>query len=235
MRVPRGQVGGVTVSSSQPVSQPADREALRRRFDEELAQLQELPVSSWLLQQPADEQQAAPGEPASEINVDVALAPVLVELRRQLAAFPGHCAHITSGDGAMLAIFRPDTNTVFVRDRVDVHELGELSWRPRPMGAAQPPRGWRVTTADAIQWRFSLLGPAGDQALARHWRHAPLVLRETPPFNFSLVRGRQFELLHLLQSGPRTFADIARRVGGDEAQLSRELVTLMLMGCLVIG
>lgn len=217
---------------STPPSGP-EREALRARIDAELAHMESLTVSSWMLARERGNS-TLPGvpRPASEINVDVALAPVLTMARRSLT--PGHSAHVTGGDGVLLAIYRPDDGSVHVRDTVDTRELLRLAWRPRPLRAAQPPEGWRSTSFEAVQWRFSLLGPAGDQALSRHWRDSPLRLREIPPFNFSLLPGRQFEIISALQKGDRSLAELVRTVGGDEAQLSRELVALMLMGCLVI-
>lgn len=70
--------------------------------------------------------------------------------------------------------------------------------------------------------------------LARKRDISPLRLREFPPFNFSLLPGRQFEIISALQKGDRSLAELARLVGGDEAQHSRELVALLLMGCLVL-
>lgn len=217
---------------STPPSGP-EREALRARIDAELADMASLTVSSWMLaREPSAPTRPGVPRPASEVNVDVALAPVLSRARRTLKA--GHSAHVTGGDGVLLSIYRPDDGSVHVRDAVDARELQRLDWRPRPMSATQAPEGWRTTTYDAIQWRYSLLGPAGDQALSRHWRDSPLRLREIPPFNFSLLPGRQFEIISALQKGDRSLAELLRLVGGDEAQLSRELVALMLMGCLVI-
>lgn len=84
----------------------APREALLRRIDEELAQLGDIEISSWMvgLQSEATTGEAngeATAVPASEIEVDIALAATLMQTRGGQQAHA--CVHLVAKDGVLVA------------------------------------------------------------------------------------------------------------------------------------
>lgn len=211
------------------------REDLRRRIDEELARLGDIDLSSWMMALPVAVKPAVRGmdRRASEVDLDVTLAGLLLQARERLS--PSHSIHVTGPDGTLVAVLQPATGAVYTRESVDQADLVALTWQRRPASAGLAPAGWRETSFPAILWRFAQFGPAGEQALPRHYRRAQLRLRQLPPLDRSLVAGRHLKLMQLLHARDRSFVELQELTGLSEAQLCRDLAALMLVGSLVIA
>lgn len=216
-------------------SSAAAREDLRRRIDGELARLGDIELSSWMMALPVAVAAEARGMDrcASEVDLDVTLAGLLLQARERLS--PSHSIHVTGPDGTLVAVFQPATGAVYTRDGVDQTDLVALTWQRRPASAGTAPAGWRETSFSAVLWRFALFGPAGEQALPRHYRRARLRLRQLPPLDRSLVAGRHLKLMQLLHARDRSFMELQELTGLSEAQLCRDLAALMLVGSLMIA
>lgn len=222
------------VNTTGPPSTPPSRDELRRRIDDELARLGDIEVSSWMMGLPPSAQPTdAPGDDrpqASEVELDVELGHLLWRTGPRLEQ--PHCFHAIGPDGALVAVLRPETGIVFVRRFVASEDLPGLRLHRRPAGAANAPLGYRMTSIAALLWRFALFGANGDQALPDAYRQLPLHLRRTPPLPHELVAGRHFKLMHLLKEQNRSFAELQVLTNLSDAQLSRDLGALLLVGSL---
>lgn len=208
------------------------REDLRRRIDDEMGRLGEIDLSSWMTALPVAVTPAARGMDwrASEVDLDVTLAGLLLQARERLSS--SHSLHVTRSDGTLVAVFQPATGAIYARHEVGQTDLVTLTWQRRPASAGTAPANWRETSFAAVLWRFALFGPAGEQALPRHYRRARLRLRQLPPLARALVAGRHFKLMQLLHARDRSFTELQELTGLSEAQLCRDLAALMLVGSL---
>lgn len=223
-------------TAATPAQISATRDALCRRIDDELAQLGDLKVSSWMMALP-------PGRPASdledgrtkasEVELDAALGGLFWRARAHLERT--HCFHVIGPDGALVAVYTPKTGALGVRGLVAVDELVGMELHRRPIAAGTAPPDYRSTRIAAVLWRFALFGHGGEQALPEHYRQLPLRLLQLPPLDHELVAGRHFKLMQLLHEGRRTFHELLETTGLSESQLGRDLAALLLVGCLVIA
>lgn len=216
-----------------PAYQGAPRETLLRRIDEELAQLGDIELSSWMvgLQSEAaagDAEGEATAAPASEIEVDIALAATLMQTRGGQQAHA--CVHLLAQDGVLVAIYRPASGEVAVRDRLALRELSGLRAHPRPAAAAAAPANWRATSLPALLWRYAQFAPLAEQLLPRHWRELPLRWHGYPPLPRTLVAGRHVRLMQLLQQRDHRFEELHALTGLSEGQLLRDLAALRMVG-----
>lgn len=211
----------------------APRETLLRRIDEELAQLGDIELSSWMvgLQSEAatgDAEGEATAAPASEIEVDIALAATLMQARGGQRAHA--CVHLLAEDGVLVAIYQPASGEVAVRDGLTLRELSGLRAQPRPAAAAAAPANWRATSLPALLWRYAQFAPLAEQLLPRHWRELPLRWHGYPPLPRTLVAGRHVRLMQLLQQRDHRFDELHALTGLSEGQLLRDLAALRMVG-----
>lgn len=204
-----------------------------RRIDEELAQLGDIDLSSWMIGlqtegAAVDAEDAAAASAASEVEVDIALAATLVQTggRQQAHA----CVHLLAQDGVLVAIYQPASGEVAVRNRLTPRELAGLHAQPRPAGAAAAPANWRATSLPALLWRYAQFAQQAEQLLPRHWRELPLRWRGYPPLPRALVAGRHVRLMQLLQQRDQHFDELRALTGLSESQLLRDLAALRLVG-----
>lgn len=215
-----------------PAYNAAPREALLRRIDEELAQLGDIELSSWMVGLQADSAVNAEGEaaaaPASEIEVDIALAAALMQTRGRQQAHA--CVHLLAEGGVLVAIYRPASGEVAVRDKRTLRELSGLRLQPRPAAASTAPPNWRATSLPALLWRYAQFAPLAEQLLPPHWRELPLRWHGYPPLPRALVAGRHVRLMQLLQQRDHRFEELQALTGLSEGQLLRDLAALRMVG-----
>lgn len=223
----------VAAEPAPPAYNGASREALLRRIDEELAQLGDIELSSWMvgLQTEGagvDAEGEAAAVPVSEIEVDIALAATLMQTggRQQAHA----CVHLLAEDGVLVAIYQPASGEVAVRDRLTLRELASLRAQPRPAAAAAAPAAWRTTSLPALLWRYAQFAPLAEQLLPPHWRELPLRWHGYPPLPHALVAGRHVRLMQLLQQRNHRFDELHALTGLSEGQLLRDLAALRMVG-----
>jgi hypothetical protein len=223
-------------SAATPAQISATREALCRRIDDELTQLGDLKISSWMTAltpaRPASGSDDGRAK-ASEVELDAALGGLFWRARAHLERT--HCFHVIGPDGALVAVYTPKTGALSVRGRVAVDELAGLELHRRPIAAGTAPPDYRPTRIGAVLWRFALFGTDGDQALPAHYRQLPLKLNRLPSLDPQLVAGRHLKLMQLLHEGERTFHGLLEATGLSDSQLARDLAALLLVGCLVIA
>lgn len=222
--------------SSPPSDPSTSREDLRRRIENELASLGDIPLSSWMMglaAAPADTRPDDGRAQASEVELDAELGGLIWQPGTRLE--PLHCFHVIGLDGALVAVLRPDSGAVFARISIAQDDLPGLTLHRRPAGAGVAPAGYRQTSIAALLWRFALFGGKGDQALPDPYRQLPLRLHQLPPLEYALVAGRHFKLMELLRKQNRTFIELQALTRLSTTQLSRDLAALLLVGSLVIA
>ena len=117
---------------------------LRRRIDAELAEMSDIPVSSYLMaEKPVEEISVPHGPVASEIEVDSAIGRLLWHAGERLDQSP--CFHVNGPDSTLIAVACVPTGRLSVRPGCAWEHLEHLKLTPRP--APPPPRPHRRATA----------------------------------------------------------------------------------------
>jgi len=221
-------------TAGSPIDHTASREELCRRIDDELARLGDIHVSSWMMAEAPPEVEPDDGRPlASEVELDAALGGVFWRAREGLERV--NCFHVIGPEGTLVAVLQPGAGPLYARARVARDDLAALTLHRRPVAAGTAPHGYRQTSFQAVLWRFALFGLDGMHALPNHYRQLPLRLRQLPPLDRGLVAGRHFKLMHLLLESGRTFTELQENTGLSDAQLSRDLAALRLVGSLTVA
>lgn len=224
--------------SSLPPETLVDREALRRRIDAELEQLGPIDLSSWMmgLANP-------PSTPPTAEEIETWATPLEVESRlgrllwkENARLKDGQCFHVLNPDSQLMAVIKPDTEAVYIKERV-VNVNGMKGWQlqRRPAAAFNAPPGYRRTTITATLWRFALFDGEGSKALPKRYLHVPLALRQLPNVARDLVPVRQVKLMQLLSRQACTFAELRTLTQLSDEQLSRDLAALYLTRSLRLG
>jgi hypothetical protein len=207
------------------------RMELRRRIDAELAEMSDIPVSSYLMaEKPVEEISVPHGPVASEIEVDSAIGRLLWHAGERLDQSP--CFHVNGPDSTLIAVACVPTGRLSVRPGCAWEHLEHLKLTPRPAAAAAAPPGYRAIHRDVALWRFALFGRQGAETLPRHYRLLPLRLRAKPELDRAHVAGRHGKLMRLLTGQSRTFRELRELTGLSDAQLSRDLGALALLRCI---
>lgn len=208
-----------------------DRTELRRRIDAELAEMSDIPVSSYLIAEtPSDEIPQPHGPLASEVELDAAIGRLLWRAGDRLEQSP--CFHVNGPDSTLIAVACTPSGRISLRPTCEWEHLEQLTLTARPAAAAVSPPGYRESHRNVALWRFALFGRQGGETLPRHYRLLPLRLRAKPDLDRSLVAGRHGKLMRLLKDHSRTFRELRELTGLSDAQLSRDLGALALLRCI---
>jgi len=205
----------------------ASRDELRRRIDEELAQIGHIEVSSWMMSMskstpvPVDVTTLA-----SPLEADARLGRLLWKENAKLKE--GQCFHVLTPASQLMAVIKPATGVAYLKDPMPLDDLKGWQLLRRPAAAFNAPPGYRRTTVTAVLWRFALFGTEGNRVLPPRYRHLPLSLRQLPTVERDLVPVRQVKLMQFISRSPCTFAELQILTHLSEEQLSRDLGALYL-------
>lgn len=218
-------------SSSLPPDTQVAREALRRRIDAELEQLGPIDLSSWMMgiaNPPSTPPELLETETwATPLEVDARLGRLLWKENARLKE--GACFHVLNPDSQLMALFKPDTEVVYVKERV-ANSNGMKGWQlqRRPAAAFNSPPGYRRTSMSAVLWRFALFDGEGNKVLPKRYTMLPLALRQLPNVARDLVPVRQVKLMQILSRQACTFAELRQLTQLSDEQLNRDLAALYL-------
>ena len=168
---------------------------------------------------------------ATPLEVDARLGRLLWKENARLK--DGPCFHVINPDSQLMAILKPDTQAMYVKEEV-VNSNGMKGWQlqRRPAAAFNAPPGYRRTTLPAVLWRFALFDPEGSKVLPKRYGVLPLALRQLPNLTRDMVPVRQVKLMQVLSRQACTFTELRNITQLSDEQLHRDLGALYLTGCL---
>lgn len=112
----------------------------------------------------------------------------------------------------------------------DPAELCNAVWNHRPETADAVPSHFVRTDFSQLIWQYATR--TSRDCLPPHYRTRQLFLRRAPRLPMRLLSDASLLLVSELSSMPGAFRDLAQRTGMTDAQLSRQLAALYLVGAI---